>query len=519
MNDTVRAFGGRSSSLDWVIWLATSVFVCSLSIIGHSFITGHSLWIDEGMTAWLASHPTFKELVDTQTNISSSEAQMPFYVWYIWGWAKIFGISEIALRMANLPFVLLLLLVIQWGSRLLFQSRWNWVIVSVSPFLWFYVNEARPYVAVIAFSTLAVVSLLIYLMRLQHCRTWTPWLCLLGVFFCSGVNMLGAFVIPTLLTALVLSYKLNGEEWKVFLHDWLWPILVFLPFFVILGGWFAWTLWHGYGGIIESPGMGNLFFAAWEFLGLLGLGPPRNVLRTAQTLTIFPRYVVTLGFGAIAWLVVIATMIIKARRSGINKCIEYLVGMLCIGLVLFFASASWFRFRFWGRHLGQFFPIFFLLIIGLLGKDSKRYPDVSLRLIASCILITIWSFSSARLAFVADYKKDDYRSAVTYAKNAADAGGTIFWAAHPITGSYYGLRFSGSTGKKVFWPTSSVAHLALNWNENQIETAIRDSTRPIVIAISKPDLYDRHNALLKAMVKNQALLIAAPNTFRIYIIP
>ena len=332
-------------------------------------------------------------------------------------------------------------------------------------------------------------------------------------------SMLGAFLIPTFLIVLLLSYKINRDQWKTFLKDWLWPIIIFLPFFLILGGWFGWTLWRGSGVPIKSPGIRNLGFAVYEFLGFLGLGPPRNVLRAAPTLTAFYRYIVIIAFGVIGWIVVIATMIIKIKRSDINKCIGLLAGMLGIGLALFFATASWFRFSFWGRHLAQFFPIFLLLIIGLLGKNSKRYSGLSLRRIALFVLIAIWLFSSVRLAVMVDYKKDDYRNAVAYAKNAAGAEGTIFWAAYSITGSYYGLQFYESRYRKFFWPISSVAHLSTNWNERQVENAIRDSTRPIVIAISKPGDHDRYNALQKAIVKNQAKLIATPNAFRIYIIP
>jgi hypothetical protein len=46
----------------------TDLLIClGISIIvSIASVTNQSLWIDEAATAWLASHPTFHELVDTQ---------------------------------------------------------------------------------------------------------------------------------------------------------------------------------------------------------------------------------------------------------------------------------------------------------------------------------------------------------------------------------------------------------------------------------------------------------------------
>lgn len=503
------------SSTDFVVLLGALTLLCFVSA------TDQSLWIDESITAWLASHPTLKELINTQVNISGSEIQMPFYVWYIWGWAKIFGIGELSLRMANAPFLLLLLSTILWGSKLLFKTGWTWIIVAVSPFICFYVNEARPYVAVMALSSLAIICFLTYLMEPDNNRRFMPWLCVLGLFLSPGMCMLSAFLIPVFLATLFMAYKINRDTWKIFLKDWLWPILLSLPFFLVLGSWFAWTLVQGFGGIRESPGLLNLSFAAYEFLGFVGLGPPRNLIRSAPAWITFSQisYIVPLSIGLIGWLVVTATIIIRVRKDGINKCIGLMIWMLGVGISLFFLAAFLFHFRFWGRHLAQFFPIFLLIIIGLTEKGSQKYFNLNLHRIALYTLIAIWLFSSVRLVFLADYKKDDYRSAVSYAVMAAGSGGTILWAANPICGSYYGLYYSNGLMPKVYWPTTFPAIQAMNWKEEQIEDAFQTSSHPIVIAISKPDLFDRSNALQKAITKNQAQLVGIPNTFMIYKIP
>ncbi len=503
------------SSTDFFVLLSALTLLCFVSV------TNQSLWIDESITAWLASHATLKELINTQVNFSGSETQMPFYIWYIWGWAKIFGIGELSLRMANAPFLLIFLSTMLWGSKLLFKNRWTWIIAAVSPFICFYANEARPYAAVMAFSSLATICFLAYLMKPDNSRRFIPWLCLLGVFLASGMCMLSVFLLPVFLTTLFMAYKVNRDMWKIFLKDWLWPILLSLPFFLVLGGWFVWTLLQGFGGMRESPGLLNLSFAAYEFLGLLGLGPPRNLIRSAPTWATFSQisYIVPLSIGLIGWIVVTVTIIIRVRQNGIEKCIGIMIWMMGVGIILFFLTASLFHFRFWGRHLAQFFPIFLFIIIGLVGQDSHKYFELSLHRIALYILIAIWLFSSMRLVFLADYKKDDYKSAVSCAVIAAGPGGTILWAANPICGSYYGLYYTNGLMPKVYWPAKFPAIQAMNWDEEQIEHTFKTSPHPIVIAIGKPDLFDRSKALYKAIIKNQVQLIGIPNSFMIYKIP
>jgi len=333
--------------------------------------------------------------------------------------------------------------------------------------------------------------------------------------------MLSAFLIPVFLGTLFVAYKIKREMLSMFLKDWLWPIIVSLPFFVVLGSWFAWTLSQGYGGMRESPGLLNLSFAAYEFLGFLGLGPPRNLIRSAPTWHTFSRisYIFPLSIGLIGWLILTASIIKRVMRNGINICIGLMLWMMSAGVSLFFIAAFLFHFQFWGRHLAQFFPIFLLIIIGLAGNNSQDYFDLNLCRISLYSLIIIWSFSSMRLVYSADYKKDDYRSAVYDAVMAAGSKGTILWAASPICGAYYGLYYTNGLMPKVYWPATFPAIQAMNWGEDQIEHAFKTDPHPIVVAISKPDLFDQSNSFHKAMIKQQVQMIAMPNAFKIYKIP
>ena len=44
----------------------------------------------------------------------------PAYHLYTWGWVKVFGVSEFALRASNIPFAVLFVSALAWSSRRIF---------------------------------------------------------------------------------------------------------------------------------------------------------------------------------------------------------------------------------------------------------------------------------------------------------------------------------------------------------------------------------------------------------------
>jgi hypothetical protein len=495
-------------------------------VISIASITNQSLWIDEAATAWLASHPTFSALIDTQINTQINatygETQKLFHVWYIWAWARFFGISEYSLRFSNLPFLFIFLLSVQWGAKTLFKSRWLWVLAALNPFVWFYMNEARPYMGVIAFSSLAIVSLLIYLLEPMYKSRLLPWLCLFGLFMASGMIMLGVFILPCFFVALVWAYRWDLEKWKQFLKDWLWPVLSFLALFIALGGWFVWvTLYQGVKGQIETPSVVNGLFGLYEFLGFLGLGPPRNLLRSAPSVRAFIQSGYTLTFitGVICWIIVSVISLANIWKYGLSKRISLLIFMFLVGIVSFHFVAYFLHFRYWGRHMAQYFPLFILIVIAIIARISERYREVHSGHVVTCLLIALWLISSVRLAFLSQYAKDDYRSAVSNAISAVSKGGTLLWAADTIGAGYYGLSCINDPLPKVFWPTPFQAVRAVNPDKDQVDNMLNNNTLPMVIAVGKPDLFDSKHTLENELQKRNARLISAPNTFRVYYVP
>jgi len=510
--DGTRGYCGSYRVTDCALLLSATVIVCLLGI------TNDSLWMDEGWCAWAASFSSVGPLVhDTMLNCRDAIAQMPFYSFYVWAWAHIFGMGEVALRLSNAPLVLFLLFAMQAGSIKLFGRRAGWMIVAASPFLWFYVNEVRPYVAVMAFAAVASVSLLLYVDGPGSRRPWAPWLCLSSSFLLCGLHMLGVFLIPALIAGLVLSNGSRREKWREALGDWSWPVMVFLPLFLCLGSYYAWTLWQDTHGVRGIPGVRNVAFAWYEFTGFLGLGPPRNMLREAPVANAL-KYVGTLALGVAGWLVVIIYAFTQSKADRISRRVVLLCEMFVTGVLCNCIAALMGRHSFWGRHLAEFFPLFILILVGLLAGDSAKGGRSRSRRIATACLTVIWLVSAMRLAFLEEYKKDDYRGAVSCAVNAAGETGTILWAASIPAASYYGLRFD-EAWEQIHRPSARVAECASNWSEEQLEAAFREGTDPFVVAVSRADLFDPGNVIEKWVKRINGCLIARLSAFKVYEIP
>ena len=70
-------------------------------VIACVAISRQSFWIDETETAMKAVQPTLAGWWQLLYAEHNSNLQLPLYMFYIWGWARVFGASEFALRAAK----------------------------------------------------------------------------------------------------------------------------------------------------------------------------------------------------------------------------------------------------------------------------------------------------------------------------------------------------------------------------------------------------------------------------------
>ena len=120
--------------------------LCAGGVI-RGWQTTESLWLDELHTGWTVA--------GTWSDVSDRAAvgnQTPCYFWFIWIWTRVFGHSELALRLPSLLAGVTLIAMVFWVL-----SRWttcSWspalcaLLVALDPHMVFFSQEARPYALV-----------------------------------------------------------------------------------------------------------------------------------------------------------------------------------------------------------------------------------------------------------------------------------------------------------------------------------------------------------------------------------
>jgi hypothetical protein len=493
----------------------SSVFWFAASLLLLMFMpSSQSLWIDEAEEARYAMVANFSSWVAEFRSDNKSQSQMPLAMLVRYLAAELFGHGEFALRGVNYLWGGLSLICF-WRAGRILGLPWLPMLVAVSPFFWFYMNEARPYAMTIFAASLATLGWLVLfratatnlLPENNGSRDIIKGWCVLlsGTLLLLYTNILGAFTIAAFFVVLFLkAWKFPGllpRGWGVLLLFW---VMLALP--VVL--WYAHTILQDFGGKkaqVASFGVPNILFAAYEFSGFGGLGLDRNALRAvvaeygmqAGLQALWP-YAVPLVVLMLIWLAIAfyALRMWKTLASEVWWKALLVVGIVSIVLI---AVASYLKGSpFWGRHLASSFPIFALLLgftIGVIRARAKCAGTILLSLLMVC-----WLTSSLQLRFADRFSKDDYRGAALHAKTALAKGEAVIWGANVCGARYYGV--AGDRLRMVFNPSG--------------EEVAQFAERPVIVILSKPDVYDAYGSLRKYLERNTAEVVATLHAFTIY---
>ncbi|MCU0306334.1 MAG: glycosyltransferase family 39 protein [Thermoleophilia bacterium] len=128
------------------------------SLLHRTGAMGGSLWIDEGISVGIASHP-LAEI----PGVLRQDGSPPVYYWLLHGWMDLFGRGEAAVRALSLLAALAAVPAGYWAGSTLFGRRAGWIaaaLLAVIPFLTLYGQEARMYALVALLGLLAAACLL-----------------------------------------------------------------------------------------------------------------------------------------------------------------------------------------------------------------------------------------------------------------------------------------------------------------------------------------------------------------------
>jgi hypothetical protein len=479
-------------------WAFLGVLMC------FAAITHQSLWNDEALTAVKAMQPSLHDWWHEMLGDKASDLQMPLYMIYMWGFAKLSGTSEWALRCANIPWFVTGLWAFMRG--LTGPKKMSLAfIVLLSPFAWYYIGEARPYAMQLGASLMIFAALYrlgkdkVKVMKGE--RGWVL-LFLFGVVSLSGSSLLG--MIWAGAGCLAAGFVLGLDALTKLVRTNL--VLCLISFFLLAGlaGYYLWTLQIGArASDVGRTDARNLVFIIYELLGFGGLGPGRLEIREEGWRAFLPFAKSLFIYGMLILdLLVLGGWRICREQTRTKLCAIVLI--IVLPMVTILGAGYVKEFRVLGRHFTPLLPvILFILWVGLQARWSRPHW-ASRPLAIGFVILTLASCLSVR--FAARHERDDYRDAAGFAKAALETGREVWWNAGREGAVYYELPLAET-------PNTSNAAL---WLMNPTVKMLQDSPSPEIVITSKPDVYDGNRIIAEYLAQGNYTKVGALPAFIIW---
>jgi len=506
--------GSQSSSpvqanlpLSGVVIIA--VLAASL-MVGALAISTQSYWIDEALSLIIAMAPSPSEAWKYAQAVSGSTLQMPLYQVYLYGWHKIFGGDEWAMRASNLPWFLFgqlaFLLLLRHRPKL---ALLGCLLAAVSPIVWIYLDEARPYIVQYA-AACWLAAVLVRFTTNPHSSAFaaspadgisaptpvenislaeiTAITAVAVVLFASsliGVIWSGAFVLA--IAVAMGRQKTPHREPRPALRLIGWSALALLIGF---SAYYIFT-WQDAGRGYHRAGASllSLPFIAYELLGFSGFGPGKLEMRAAPVASVLRSIPALLPLAAtLCTLAVFAFIYAKRCPRNTPAVLAWLIALGLPTLVIF-AAMFLFDHRPLPRHFIPALPPLILLLAALM-QQAFAQKSVFWRAVA-LLLPLLWLASAISYRWQPSHAKEDYRSAAKVAAAALAENKEVWWAADPAAAYIY---FTPIAMQEI--PGRAWAMQAPSWDD------IRFKFPPRVIVISKPDIYDPQGAVARYAAEN-----------------
>ncbi len=193
-----------------------------------------SIWLDEGLSTWIASHSNFIQLL----NETSFSRQNPLFSIVLHFWISIFGKSEFFIRLPNVVFSLGLVYMAFRIGVLLYSNQvgiLSSLLLTISVFHINHTQEARPYTLS---SLLALISVYFYIKLIEEGNFKYKAGYLISSILLVYNHMIGFFIIIAqniyLLILKLTRDKIPGINLKSWIKLQLLILVIFLPWIIKL---------------------------------------------------------------------------------------------------------------------------------------------------------------------------------------------------------------------------------------------------------------------------------------------
>jgi hypothetical protein len=487
-------------------------------------ISNESLWIDEFWTAYFGAIGSFRAFLELLLVPSGSQTPLHFLHFYLWGLLNPAG--EYFFRLANLPLFVAGQLAVFWALRD-HPKTFAYLFLALSalhPMVWAYANEARPYAMMYAGSQMILAYLLHLHAASARVRPAQPLFLLLfvlGGILLFGASLLGAFWVFAA-SVHVLVHHMRKSTWRELLrgaNPWL--LAMMLIVIAVLTVYYLNSLLKGAGASrLASTTPATVLFAAYEMLGLAGIGPGRLELRSLGPAALAP-YAVGLLAALSVLLMVLAVGLKQARNQlGARELLLLgVLGLFPVAVVIFSGFAM--QWRVLGRHLIAALPLLNLLLaLGLatlMHANGRRGQRVRWLLAVACLVFL--TYSSLSLRFAERHRKDDYRAAAAIAQQGLAQGKRVWWAADSVGAAYYRLP-----GEFDVMGELTSTHKPLACSDlpgvqpvaNASLSCLQALTAPDVVILSKPETFDTQGDIAGYLKAGQFAVVQSVPAFTVW---
>lgn len=454
-------------------------------------VSNDSLWLDEADTAMYALRPDLMSWARWLWLDRQADCQMPLAMLCSWFSGVILGAeTEWQLRAVNLVWGALAVMgMARVGQRL--QMPWLPMLLAIQPYFWFYLNEARPYALQLGCGTWLLVALVEFHSERAAGTVWAWQLAVAGFLLFCATLLAPLPVAATVLAGAFIAWRAGWRPERRAVKILLGGLCACVP----VAAYYVATLVHGTRG--AQVWHVDLKFVAYVFYELTGMGGiglsyadirelARSPQLTHELMLRLPQFFLPALLGGL--LVAVSFFGLRSRSPG-RRLLPGILLVLAVTVGVFVAASLVVQKAFWARHYAAIFP-FYVTVLGIacagIGSSARRWWRCLP--VAMCGLL-IWSALNFR--FAPALRKEDYRAAAQFARQALAEGKSVWWLAGGYVANYYGLP------PAYFEPEPGKVFVAV-----RTRVDLRTLPLPAVVIYNKPDLHDADGVVRKIIAEN-----------------
>ena len=347
-----------------------------------------SFWVDEVYAVWFIDRP----LEEALHLIITPDNNGPLYFLFLWGWYRLTGPSDFAVRYLSMLFSVLTVATLWQLSKTWFGRRAAGeaaLLIALSPFAIWFGQEAKMYALHMFLVTLATL-LLTYALRRNRWHTWLAYV--LAINLLGYSHFFGAF---TIAAHGIIVLGVTWRDWRRLRSYLLTMFLTTLAYIPVLR--FAWRILPHF----QPRDSWRHFTPLHQML--------KDML-TAYTFRVAPSAHGGLWLGLMVFAVLWG--ILAAWRYSWRKGLA-LSGMLCLPALIFY-PVSFKIPAFDVKYLSASFP--FLMLTLALAIETLHRRGKAPALLALCGLSLLCGWAQIRDLTQPDIQRTDWRYVATYLK-------------------------------------------------------------------------------------------------------